>query len=145
MTTRAPTRSSARRTNPALLAPRITLGSERQYEWFLLAFQMRIAIICPRRRGFPGHPGARPCSLTAASGCEITVRAVIAQLEEVMNQSPKSARPVHLVAEPPLAPASPRRIRSGDLLQGQKRLVIEHGDASYTLLLTRNGKLILTK
>lgn len=39
----------------------------------------------------------------------------------------------------------PQRIRSDSLLQGERRLIIEHGGASYTLLLTRNDKLILTK
>ncbi|TVQ92636.1 MAG: hemin uptake protein HemP [Chromatiaceae bacterium] len=39
----------------------------------------------------------------------------------------------------------PRRMRSTELLQGARRVVIEHGDASYTLLLTRNDKLILVK
>lgn len=39
----------------------------------------------------------------------------------------------------------PRRIASTDLLHGDRRLIIEHGDANYTLILTRNGKLILTK
>jgi hemin uptake protein HemP len=39
----------------------------------------------------------------------------------------------------------PRRLRSTDLLQGGRRVVIEHGDASYTLLLTKNDKLILVK
>ena len=43
------------------------------------------------------------------------------------------------------AAAHPPRLRSTDLLQGQRRIVIEHGNASYTLLLTRNDKLILTK
>lgn len=38
-----------------------------------------------------------------------------------------------------------RRIQSEQLLQGARRIVIDHGDASYTLLLTRNDKLILVK
>ena len=38
-----------------------------------------------------------------------------------------------------------RRLHSEQLLQGSRRVVIEHGDASYTLLLTRNDKLILVK
>jgi len=38
-----------------------------------------------------------------------------------------------------------RRVQSGQLLQGSRRVVIEHGEASYTLLLTRNDKLILVK
>jgi hemin uptake protein HemP len=38
-----------------------------------------------------------------------------------------------------------RRIQSDQLLQGSRRVVIDHGKASYTLLLTRNDKLILVK
>lgn len=38
-----------------------------------------------------------------------------------------------------------RRLQSEQLLQGSRRVVIEHGEASYTLLLTRNDKLILVK
>ncbi|WP_367115626.1 hemin uptake protein HemP [Thiohalocapsa sp.] len=30
-------------------------------------------------------------------------------------------------------------------MQGERRIVIEHGDARYTLLVTRNDKLILVK
>jgi hemin uptake protein HemP len=40
---------------------------------------------------------------------------------------------------------SERRLHSEQLLQGSRRVVIEHGNASYTLLLTRNDKLILVK
>lgn len=38
-----------------------------------------------------------------------------------------------------------RRVRSHDLLRGERRIKIDHGDTSYTLLLTRNDKLILVK
>lgn len=41
--------------------------------------------------------------------------------------------------------APERRLHSQQLLQGSRRVVIEHGDANYTLLLTRNDKLILVK
>jgi hemin uptake protein HemP len=41
--------------------------------------------------------------------------------------------------------STPVRLRSTDLLQGGRRVVIEHGEASYTLLLTKNDKLILVK
>lgn len=44
-----------------------------------------------------------------------------------------------------VATQSPRRAVSNDLLRGDRLLIIEHGEASYRLLLTRNGKLILTK
>ncbi len=39
----------------------------------------------------------------------------------------------------------PRRLSSNELLQGDRRIVIEHGEARYTLLVTRNDKLILVK
>lgn len=39
----------------------------------------------------------------------------------------------------------PQRVASNELLRGDRRLIIEHGESVYTLLLTRNGKLILTK
>lgn len=39
----------------------------------------------------------------------------------------------------------PHRVTSADLLRGQRKLIIEHGEATYILLLTRNGKLILNK
>jgi hemin uptake protein HemP len=41
--------------------------------------------------------------------------------------------------------AAPQRVASSELLRGQRKLIIEHGDATYVLLLTRNGKLILNK
>jgi hemin uptake protein HemP len=41
--------------------------------------------------------------------------------------------------------AAPPRIASSELLRGQRKLIIDHGDATYVLLPTRNGKLILNK
>jgi hemin uptake protein HemP len=48
---------------------------------------------------------------------------------------------------PPTATPPPQfpRVGSQELLKGGRRLIIEHGEARYTLQLTRNGKLILTK
>ena len=44
------------------------------------------------------------------------------------------------------APVSPpRRIESTDLFQGSSRIIIAHDGVEYTLLVTRNGKLILNK
>jgi hemin uptake protein HemP len=43
------------------------------------------------------------------------------------------------------AQREPHRLSSSQLLRGGRRVVIEHGDARYTLLLTRNDKLILVK
>lgn len=37
------------------------------------------------------------------------------------------------------------RVASADLLRGKRKLIIEHGETTYVLLLTRNGKLILNK
>lgn len=36
-------------------------------------------------------------------------------------------------------------ITSGELLEGRKELLIQHGDDLYRLRITRNGKLILHK
>lgn len=41
--------------------------------------------------------------------------------------------------------AAPRRLRSTDLLQDSRELLIEHAGEDYRLRLTSNGKLILTK
>lgn len=40
---------------------------------------------------------------------------------------------------------APPRVSSSELLRGCRKLIIEHGDLTYVLLLTRNGKLILNK
>jgi hemin uptake protein HemP len=54
--------------------------------------------------------------------------------------------PLPSTQEPDAAAARcARRIQSQQLLQGSRRVVIDHGKASYTLLLTRNDKLILVK
>lgn len=39
----------------------------------------------------------------------------------------------------------PRIVRSDDLLQGEREVLIAHGADVYRLKLTRNGKLILQK
>lgn len=39
----------------------------------------------------------------------------------------------------------PHRVASADLLRGKRKLIIEHGETTYVLVLTRNGKLILNK
>ena len=39
----------------------------------------------------------------------------------------------------------PLTVTSGEVLRGQQELHINHGDAIYTLRVTRQGKLILTK
>ena len=38
-----------------------------------------------------------------------------------------------------------RTIRSEDIFQGDREVIIQHGDGSYHLLITRAGKLILNK
>lgn len=43
------------------------------------------------------------------------------------------------------APASPQEVESVRLLQGQRELLIRHGNECYRLRHTRNDKLILTK
>jgi hemin uptake protein HemP len=57
-----------------------------------------------------------------------------------MQQSAQSLPERNRTAQLP-----PRRLTSNELMQGERRIVIEHGDARYTLLVTRNDKLILVK
>lgn len=42
-------------------------------------------------------------------------------------------------------PDLPPRIESGQLLRGQRTVEIEHGEQRYTLRVTKDNKLILTK
>jgi hemin uptake protein HemP len=43
-------------------------------------------------------------------------------------------------------PAAPtREVNSRELMQGQREIVIRHGDEAYRLSVTRSGKLILRK
>ncbi len=42
-------------------------------------------------------------------------------------------------------PKPPRRISSDQLLQGERRVIIEHEGQDYILQRTRQGRLILTK
>jgi len=62
-------------------------------------------------------------------------------MTQLISQSVSSgrARPAHRSGE------EPQRVRSDSLLRGGRRVIIEHAGATYTLLLTRNDKLILTK
>lgn len=39
----------------------------------------------------------------------------------------------------------PREIKSAEILQGEREVLISHGEDMYRLSLTRNGKLILHK
>ena len=48
-------------------------------------------------------------------------------------------------SETPETPAQPRSVTSEALLQGARRLTIAHGGDVYTLHLTRQNKLLLTK
>ena len=43
------------------------------------------------------------------------------------------------------SPSPIREIDSSSLLQGEKEILIRHGDEVYRLRLTKNGKLILQK
>jgi hemin uptake protein HemP len=62
-----------------------------------------------------------------------------------MSQNMQTASDNRVQLRGTVAAEGPRRIASGELLRGERRVIIEHEDADYTLLLTRNGKLILTK
>ncbi len=59
--------------------------------------------------------------------------------------SPRMPTQPHNKSETGATSAQERRLHSEQLLQGSRRVIIEHGEASYTLLLTRNDKLILVK
>jgi len=48
-------------------------------------------------------------------------------------------------AKPPAPSSQQRTLQSQDLLQGLKEVLITHGEETYRLRLTRNGKLILHK
>lgn len=59
---------------------------------------------------------------------------------DIMNDEAKET------TEAPSQPANrPRILISTDLLQGFKEVLIAHGEETYRLRLTRNGKLILHK
>ena len=58
----------------------------------------------------------------------------------------KSDKPIREESATELSPSFPlREIDSSSLLQGEKEILIRHGDEVYRLRLTRNGKLILQK
>jgi hemin uptake protein HemP len=61
--------------------------------------------------------------------------------EADMTPNP-SAQPGSAV---PLAPDLPARIDSTQILRGQRTIEIEHGEQRYTLRVTKDNKLILTK
>ncbi len=65
-----------------------------------------------------------------------------------MDQPPatQSPSPPHSVAGTPAQPVTePRAFDSAQLLDGRNQVAIRHGEELYSLRLTRNGKLILTK
>ncbi|MDX1962649.1 MAG: hemin uptake protein HemP [Pirellulales bacterium] len=54
--------------------------------------------------------------------------------------------PPHQHPEPPMtSDAQIPVVNSEELLQGQRQVVIKHGESLYRLLLTKSGKLILQK
>ena len=57
--------------------------------------------------------------------------------------SPEPLKPAVRSRRP--SPEVPVVLRSEDLLDGQREILIVHSDDVYRLRLTRNGKLILTK
>lgn len=58
-----------------------------------------------------------------------------------MQPNPSPAAPVAA----PVPPELPSRVDSGQLLRGQRTVEIEHGKERYTLRVTKDNKLILTK
>ena len=61
---------------------------------------------------------------------------------EIVPSSESSYEPAQ--ASRPPATVS-REITSADILQGAREVLIRHGEETYRLILTRNGKLILHK
>lgn len=59
-----------------------------------------------------------------------------------MSHSPPEPRPGQFPAP---AAAKVRKLASESLFQGAERVLIEHKGELYTLRVTRNGRLILTK
>jgi hemin uptake protein HemP len=57
------------------------------------------------------------------------------------REDQSGARSTDSTADPP----TPRSVRSEDLLQGAKEVLIQHGQEIYRLRLTKAGKLILNK
>jgi len=54
---------------------------------------------------------------------------------EAVESGPADGRP----------PQPPRRVRSADLFQGARQLIIVHNNEEYHLRITRLGKMILSK
>jgi hemin uptake protein HemP len=59
------------------------------------------------------------------------------------NDDRQTTEPISIARPDESAPA--RTIRSAELLQGARELLIQHDESTYRLRLTRNGKLILVK
>ena len=62
-------------------------------------------------------------------------------MESDMVPNPHSSNLVVVSVQPQLPP----RVNSDQLFRGQKTVEIEHGEQRYTLRLTKDNKLILTK
>jgi hemin uptake protein HemP len=60
-----------------------------------------------------------------------------------MFESHNAAPNQELAGERPIA--GPREVRLDELLQGDRELLIRHGDELYHLRITKNGRLLLTK
>lgn len=63
-----------------------------------------------------------------------------------MTESPSDDPPSASADRAPVLPADPTRvIRSEEIFAGERMVVIQHADAQYRLLITRNDRLILQK
>lgn len=62
-----------------------------------------------------------------------------------MNQTSHSGSDGRASDSSSAATAPPARLASSKLLRGRRKLIIDHGDATYVLLLTHNVKLVLNK
>jgi hemin uptake protein HemP len=67
---------------------------------------------------------------------------MITLAQELVDMNDQAKEPAKIPTE---SPNRQRTLRSEDLLQGAKEVLIAHGEETYRLRLTRNGKLILHK
>ena len=62
-----------------------------------------------------------------------------------MTSDAKDAEAVESRPTDERPPQEPRRVRSADLFQGARQLIIVHNNVEYHLRITRLGKMILSK
>jgi hemin uptake protein HemP len=65
-------------------------------------------------------------------------------MDQEMAPNPNSPTPVAAPVQP-IQPELPPRLNSNQIFRGQKTIEIDHGEQRYTLRVTKENKLILTK